>query len=92
MPRGSKGKRRPADVIGIAVHVMRIVTGQIEDNPTPVHARKGGLMHQFTRLTNAFSWKFENHMHMVAIRSGMTARSEIKSLRGLPPAIISFAN
>jgi hypothetical protein len=36
MPRGPKGERRPADVIGNAVHVMRIATGQIdEDIPTP---------------------------------------------------------
>jgi hypothetical protein len=36
MPRGPKGERRPADVIGNAVHVMRIATDQIEDEiPTP---------------------------------------------------------
>jgi len=28
MPRGPKGEKRPADVIGNAVHVMRIVTGK----------------------------------------------------------------
>ena len=33
MPRGPKGERRPADVIGNAVHVMRIATGEIEDKP-----------------------------------------------------------
>ena len=34
--RGPKGERRPADVIGNAVHVMRIATGQIEDRvPSP---------------------------------------------------------
>ena len=31
MPRGPKGQKRPADVIGNAVHVMRIATGKIED-------------------------------------------------------------
>jgi hypothetical protein len=31
MPRGPKGERRPADVIGNAVHVMKILTGEIED-------------------------------------------------------------
>ncbi|MGB7602557.1 MAG: hypothetical protein WBM24_19800 [Candidatus Sulfotelmatobacter sp.] len=31
MPKGPKGERRPADVIGNAVHVMRIATGQITD-------------------------------------------------------------
>jgi hypothetical protein len=28
MPRGPKGEKRPADVIGNAVHVMRIATGE----------------------------------------------------------------
>ena len=32
MPRGPKGERRPRDVIGNAVHVMRIATGQITDD------------------------------------------------------------
>jgi hypothetical protein len=31
MPRGPKGERRPADVIGNAVHIMRVLTGEIED-------------------------------------------------------------
>ena len=36
MPRGPKGERRPRDVIGNAVHVMRLATGDItEDIPTP---------------------------------------------------------
>jgi hypothetical protein len=30
MPRGPKGAKHPADVIGNAVHVMRIATGEIE--------------------------------------------------------------
>jgi len=28
MPKGPQGQKRPADVIGNAVHVMRIATGQ----------------------------------------------------------------
>lgn len=54
MPRGPKGKKRPADVIGNAVHVMRIATGEIEDDrvdpaadqvvdPAVAFARLGGL-------------------------------------------------
>jgi hypothetical protein len=31
MPTGPKGEKRPADVIGNAVHVMKILTGEIED-------------------------------------------------------------
>jgi hypothetical protein len=35
--------RRPADVIGNAVHVMRIATGEIEDAPSKAPKRaKGG--------------------------------------------------
>jgi hypothetical protein len=32
MPRGPKGEKRPAGVIGNAVHVMRIATGEIEES------------------------------------------------------------
>jgi hypothetical protein len=31
VPRGPKGERRPADVIGNAVHVMKVLTGEIEE-------------------------------------------------------------
>ena len=31
MPRGPKGENRKADVIGNAVHVMRIATGEVDD-------------------------------------------------------------
>lgn len=31
MPKGPKGEKRPADVIGTAVKVMRIATGQQTD-------------------------------------------------------------
>jgi hypothetical protein len=32
MPRGPKGEKRPANVIGNAVHVMRIATAEIDEN------------------------------------------------------------
>jgi hypothetical protein len=45
MPRGPKGEKRPADVIGNAVHVMRIATGETQE-ATPSkresRAKKGG--------------------------------------------------
>lgn len=31
MPKGPKGEKRPADVIGNAVHVMRIATGEVDE-------------------------------------------------------------
>ena len=35
MPRGPEGERRPRDVIGNAVHVMRLAIGQVTEIPTP---------------------------------------------------------
>ncbi len=32
MPRGPKGEKRPADVVGAAVKVMQIATGEIEED------------------------------------------------------------
>jgi len=52
MPKGPKGERRPADVIGSAVKVMRIATGEEPEDygdapakreTTIESARKGGL-------------------------------------------------
>ena len=31
MPRGPRGEKRPADVVGNAVKVARIATGEVED-------------------------------------------------------------
>lgn len=33
MPKGPQGQKRPADVIGAAVKVMKIATGEIEEDP-----------------------------------------------------------
>jgi len=43
MPRGPKGEKRPGDVIGAAIMVGRIATGEIEE-PTgkAPHRAKGG--------------------------------------------------
>lgn len=46
MPKGPQGQKRPADVIGNAVRVMQIATGEVEDNPRDPaleYARQGGL-------------------------------------------------
>ena len=32
MPKGPKGEKRPTDVIGAAVKVMKIATGEIEED------------------------------------------------------------
>ena len=35
MPRGPKGEKRPDDVIGVSVKVMRIATGEEEEELGP---------------------------------------------------------
>jgi len=43
MPKGPQGQKRPADLIGNAVMVAKIATGEIQDNPsqTPGRIRSG---------------------------------------------------
>lgn len=41
MPKGPNGERRPGDVIGAAVMVMQIATGEIEDNKKSGKTRSG---------------------------------------------------
>ena len=48
MPKGPRGERRPADVIGGAVRVMRIATGEEQDDrqdaPRPSAAAQLGKL------------------------------------------------
>ena len=46
MPTGPKGQKRPADVVGNAVHVMKVLTGEIveEGSSMPIAARSEGVM------------------------------------------------
>ncbi|WP_296581308.1 IS1 family transposase [Xanthobacter sp.] len=69
-PESARGRYSPAECIGARKE-------RIEGSPDPKHvstsyAERQNLtmrmqMRRFTRLTNGFSKKFENHMHMVAI-------------------------
>lgn len=43
MPKGPKGQKRPADVIGAAIMVAKIATGEVEEDCGKVPTRaKGG--------------------------------------------------
>lgn len=41
MPKGPRGEKRPADVIGAAVMVGKIATGEIEDKKGAPNRAKG---------------------------------------------------
>ena len=45
MPKGPQGQKRPGDVVGAAIMVAKIATGEIEDTLTgrAAAATKGGL-------------------------------------------------
>jgi hypothetical protein len=86
-----KGRYSPAECIGARKE-------RIEGNPDPKHistsyAERQNLtmrmhMRRFTRLTNAFSKKFENHMHMVALYTvWYNFVKQHKSLKGISPAM-----
>jgi IS1 family transposase len=90
-PEGMKGRYSPAECIGAEKR-------RVEGSPDPKHistsyAERQNLtmrmqMRRFTRLTNAFSKKFENHMHMVALYAvWYNYVKQHKSLKGLSPAM-----
>jgi IS1 family transposase len=69
-PESAKGKYSPADCIGTQKHriegdpdLKHVSTSYIERNNLTMRMHN----RRFTRLTNAFSKKFESHVHMVAI-------------------------
>jgi hypothetical protein len=47
MPRGPRGEKRPADVIGNAVHVMRIATGEIQESADQPLFSRGAIEASF---------------------------------------------
>src|ERR1700704_5346138 len=86
-----KGRYSPAECIGAEKR-------RVEGSPDPKHistsyAERQNFtmrmqMRRFTRLTNAFSKKFENHMHMVALDMvWYNCVKQHKSLKGLSPAM-----
>ncbi|MBI4182567.1 MAG: RNA-binding protein [Proteobacteria bacterium] len=55
MPRGPHGERRPADVVGCAITVAKVATGEIEESsyvvPGRVRSGKAGAAARMKRLT-----------------------------------------
>ena len=59
MPKGPKGEKRPGDVVGAAVTVAKIATGEIEEktddgkNPAAVELGRRGGMARAKKLSKA---------------------------------------
>lgn len=55
MPKGPKGQKRPADVIGCAIMVAKIATGELEEEleepPGKVRSGKAGGKARAAKLT-----------------------------------------
>ena len=71
MPRGPKGEKRPADVIGAAVKVMRIATGEEEDDADPVRSAAAELG---SRSGKARAKKLSRQQRAEITRAGASAR------------------
>ena len=72
MPRGPKGEKRPADVIGNAVHVMQIATGEIEDSPRPATSSVCSRLHRLAVPAQpGTTWR--NHRPQSSSASRLTA-------------------
>jgi hypothetical protein len=69
MPRGPKGEKRPADVIGAAVMVGRIATGEIDDNPSKAPGRATGGKAGGKARAKALTPKKRREIAMKAARS-----------------------
>ena len=50
MPKGPKGEKRPADVIGAAVKVMKIATGELEEDTDKPDAGKNPAAVELGRM------------------------------------------
>ncbi|MBF0293482.1 MAG: RNA-binding protein [Nitrospinae bacterium] len=60
MPKGPQGQKRPADVIGAAIQIAKIVTGEIKETKRASekdYTRRGGLAGGKTRAEKLTSEK-----------------------------------
>lgn len=103
VPEAAKGRYSPAVCLGAKKE-------RIEGKPDPAHVSTSYVerqnltmrmsMRRFTRLTNGFSKKFENHAHMVAIyavhynwlRIHKTLRVTPAMAAGLSDVLLSWAD
>jgi IS1 family transposase len=90
-PESAKGRYSPAECTGIRKETIegKLDPKHVSTSYAECHNLTMRMqMRRFTRLTNAFSKKFENHMHMVALYTvWYNYVRQHKSLKGLSPAM-----
>jgi len=73
MPRGPKGEKRPGDVIGAAIMVAKIATGEMDDDVPNESRRRGGLSGGKGRAQ-----KMESEQRVAVARKAADVRWKLK--------------
>jgi hypothetical protein len=69
MPTGPRGQRRPADIIGCAITVARIATGELEESPP-----KSGRTRSGSAGAKARAEKLTKNQRSAVAKKAATAR------------------
>ncbi len=78
MPKGPKGEKRPADVIGAAIIVAKIATGEIED-----HRRKLEPCYSI-RLSAEFTPAELDCLRLAIVGTGVSVLSHLNAMPVAP--------
>jgi len=82
MPKGPKGEKRPGDVVGTAVKVAQIATGEIEEDK-PEESSKNKAAQELGRLGGkARAAKLSAYRRREIARKAAKARWEVRARRG----------
>jgi hypothetical protein len=82
MPRGPRGEKRPADVIGAAVMVAKIATGEVEETKTEKNPHAVSCVGRGQRAEARKAWR---RIEVTRMRITGAGRRALTTLRGPDP-------